>query len=375
MVILMPEEPEDMWQVYNLISVGDFLKASTIRKVMNESATGSVTSERVRTRLTIEVDKIDFDTGAGVLRINGKNVEENRHVKLGQYHTIELELNRQFTLSKKEWDSVALERLNEACDVAKKAEIAAIVLQEGLAHICLVTNTMTIVKQRIEVNIPKKRRGSSTDYEKALKRFLEQVNEAMLRHLDLDLVKAVIIASPAFVKDKLFELINQEAVRTENKKFFEAKHKFLCVHASSGHKHALMEVLKDPSVMVKIADTKACKEQEALDGFFKMLSSDPDSVCYGWDHVKLALERQAIKTLLISDALFRSVDIKTRKQYVELVDAVKEARGNVFIFSSLHVTGEQLGQFTGVAAILMFPIPDLDEVIIDIKEGNTQQHS
>lgn len=31
MVILMPEEPEDMWQVYNLISVGDFLKASTIR--------------------------------------------------------------------------------------------------------------------------------------------------------------------------------------------------------------------------------------------------------------------------------------------------------------------------------------------------------
>lgn len=131
---------------------------------------------------------------------------------MGQYHTIELELNRQFTLSKKEWDSVALERLNEACDVAKKAEIAAIVLQEGLAHICLVTNTMTIVKQRIEVNIPKKRRGSSTDYEKALKRFLEQVNEAMLRHLDLDLVKAVIIASPAFVKDKLFELINQEAV-------------------------------------------------------------------------------------------------------------------------------------------------------------------
>lgn len=54
---------------------------------MNESATGSVTSERVRTRLTIEVDKIDFDTGAGVLRINGKNVEENRHVKVSS-HTL-----------------------------------------------------------------------------------------------------------------------------------------------------------------------------------------------------------------------------------------------------------------------------------------------
>uniref|UniRef100_A0A674NGT6 Pelota mRNA surveillance and ribosome rescue factor n=1 Tax=Takifugu rubripes TaxID=31033 RepID=A0A674NGT6_TAKRU len=31
------------------------------------------------------------------------------------------------------------------------------------------------------------------------------------------------------------------------------------------------------------------------------------------------------------------------------------------IFSSLHVSGEQLTQLSGVAAILRFPIPDLSE--------------
>ncbi len=33
---------------------------------------------------------------------------------------------------------------------------------------------------------------------------------------------------------------------------------------------------------------------------------------------------------------------------------------NSFIFLSMHVSGERLGQLTGIAAILRFPMPDLD---------------
>lgn len=32
---------------------------------------------------------------------------------MGAYHTIELELNRKFTLAKKNWDSVVLDRIGE----------------------------------------------------------------------------------------------------------------------------------------------------------------------------------------------------------------------------------------------------------------------
>ena len=32
---------------------------------------------------------------------------------MGAYHTLDLELNRKFTLGKREWDSVALERIGE----------------------------------------------------------------------------------------------------------------------------------------------------------------------------------------------------------------------------------------------------------------------
>jgi len=85
----------------------------------------------VRTTLTILVEKTDFDVQAGALHVSGRVVEENKYVKMGQYHTLDLETQRNVTILKDEWDSVALDRIKEACDVSKKAEVGAVVLQEG----------------------------------------------------------------------------------------------------------------------------------------------------------------------------------------------------------------------------------------------------
>lgn len=79
---MVPEEPEDMWHAYNLISEGDNVRSTTIRKVQSETATGSSSSSRVRTTLTITVESIDFDTQAQVLRLKGRNIEENQYVKV-----------------------------------------------------------------------------------------------------------------------------------------------------------------------------------------------------------------------------------------------------------------------------------------------------
>ena len=45
-----------------------------------------------------------------MLRLKGRNIEENPHVKMGAFHTIELELNRKFELRKALWDSIHLDR-------------------------------------------------------------------------------------------------------------------------------------------------------------------------------------------------------------------------------------------------------------------------
>lgn len=89
-------------------------------------------------------------------------------LQMGAYHTIDLEMNRKFTLQKPEWDAIALERIEMATNPARTADIAAVVMAEGLAQVCLITSSMTIVRQRIESTIPRKRKGSASLHEKVL---------------------------------------------------------------------------------------------------------------------------------------------------------------------------------------------------------------
>ncbi len=63
----------------------------------------------------------------------------------------------------------------------------------------------------------------------------------------------------------------------------ENKSKFVRVHASSGHKHAVEEILSQPAVQNRLADTKASEEIRALATFFDMLKKDPDRAYYGYN--------------------------------------------------------------------------------------------
>ena len=64
-------------------SFSSVLFTLSFRKVKDESATGSSTSNRVRTNLTISVEAVEFDTAACELRVKGKNIQENQYVKVG----------------------------------------------------------------------------------------------------------------------------------------------------------------------------------------------------------------------------------------------------------------------------------------------------
>jgi protein pelota len=216
---LQADESEDMWHVYNILLPGDLLRASTVRRVVQETQTGSTTKSTHRVMLKIKVEDIFFDTQQTCLRVNGKCVEENSFVKMGAYHTIDLEQNQPFTITKLEWDSISLNRIKTACDVTKRADIAAVVMEDGIAHICLVTENMTLIRLKIESNIPRKRykkfnfrRGTSTDHDKGLirftiinERFFDLIVDGISRHVDFNVVKVLIIASPGFLKDSFYK--------------------------------------------------------------------------------------------------------------------------------------------------------------------------
>ncbi|CAL5227732.1 g10747 [Coccomyxa viridis] len=361
---LVPEEAEDMWHVYNLVRAGDKVTAVTFRKIAVHGAGGSE-SERVKIKLAISVEAVDFDPEGASLRLRGKNLTETEHVKLGAYHTVELEPQRPFTLEKQAWDAIDIERIRQSTDPALSADLAAVLITEGLAHVCLVGSSTTVQKAKIESSIPRKRGAAAAGYDKALQSFFNKVYAAVERHVDWNIVRCLVIAGPGFMKDQFKEYLHAEAVRRDTRDLILNKTKIVVAQASSAYKHSLREVLGSPGIAGSIKDTKAAQEVAALQAFHAMLGQDSARAFYGPGHVRAAHELGAIQTLLISDTLFRVNNVAKRKAYAALVDGVKDTGGDALILSGAHVSGEQLDQLSGIAAILRFPLPDLEDAELD----------
>lgn len=71
----------------------------------------------------------------------------------------------------------------------------------------------------------------------------------------------------------------------EGKTLLENKSRFIMVHASSGFKHVLKEVLQYPALQSRLADTKATEDVSSLEEFYKTLTNEPLKVFYGDKHV------------------------------------------------------------------------------------------
>ncbi|KAL3422054.1 translation factor pelota [Phlyctema vagabunda] len=367
-VTLYPEEAEDMWHAYNLIAPTDLLRATAIRRVTTESATGSTSSKRVRTTLLIQVTNVDFDSIAGQLHVSGRVAAENEWVGLGSFHTLDLELERQFTLEKSDgWDSVALDVVRESLREISEGTIPAVVMQEGLANICLITEHQTVLKQTVETPIPGKRAGGGEVHDKALEKFFRVTLETLQRMVDISTPgRMLLLASPGFVAAGFQKYIFEEAKRTGNKALLGNKGNITVVHSSSGHLHSLNQVLKSKEVLSKLKDTKYAKETKTMDEFFDRLRADDGRAWYGPSEVEKAVAQGAVGrgggVLMILNSMFRSQDIGTRKRWVSLVDKVRgDDGGQVIVLSSDHESGKRLEVLGGIAAILTYPIEDLDE--------------
>lgn len=362
---IQTQNAEDLWHLWNLVTKGDRVTNTTFRKVVKTTATGTTTNSRKQVTLTIEIEDINYTETE--LRLKGKTTTDTEHVKRGSYHTLTIGTNDTFQLSKDKWDAIFLQRVDDACNPNISADVAAVILQSGTAHVCLITNNRTIVRSDVNVVIPKKRAGSANRHDQGVDRFYATLATAVEKHVDFDVVKCLIIASPAHYKEEFVDYFLRTI--SNDKQRANVKSKILSINSTSGHLHALSGVLQDPDVKRQIDDTKAFKEAAKLGEFLDMLNSKPDWAFFGVKHCSAAADQSAIDTLLVTDGLFRSEDPGLRTKYVELTDKVRDCGGKVFVFSSEHETGRKLDQLSGVAAILRQPLPSLHDLEMDDPEN------
>uniref|UniRef100_A0A7E4ZT75 ERF1_1 domain-containing protein n=1 Tax=Panagrellus redivivus TaxID=6233 RepID=A0A7E4ZT75_PANRE len=357
-VRLLCNTRDDLWQLYNIVHRGDRVAASTSRKNCG-----------VRTKMCLEivVTSIDFDPVCDSIRFQGFIIEGDN---TGWGHTLEVKLYHQLKLTKKCWLPIDYQRIESSLQVRLEDAMAAVVLHEGVAQICLLKRNMTIVKATVKGQVARKRSGFGAGHEESVQEFLETAAKTFMRHIKVEDMKAVILAGRGFIHNSFLKTLNEvadELNRPFNKK---QKEKFVLVSVSSGYKHSLKELLNSPATAAALANTVAREEVKAIETFMRLVMDDPSRAFYGYKHVAMANDLAAIDTLLISDALFRSNDVKERKKYNDFVEDVKLNKGKVLLFSSLHPSGEQLNMMTGIAAILRYPLLELEDEAMEDTESD-----
>lgn len=248
-------------------------------------------------------------------------------------------------------------------------------MQEGLANICLITEFRTVLKIKIESVIPKKMDGSS-EQNAGMRRFFEKTLTNLTRTLDFSKPRPLLLASPGFVATDFKAYIQKQGQEKTDKVLLEVARSATVVHSNTGHLHSLNEILKSPEVLSQMKDMKFAREARYIDQFFEKLKRDDGTAWYGTRAVEKAVADGAVGPggglLLLNNSLFRNEDLAVRKRYVALVDAVQAGGGEARILSSDHESGQRLRMIGDVAAVLNYPMMDLDEDEEDEQGGEVQ---
>ncbi|OHT04076.1 eRF1 domain 3 family protein [Tritrichomonas foetus] len=359
------EDVEDFGALANIIRIGDKIYGQVRRKVQKVSSTGKAESKTIIVRALVKVTEIDYQPGVDEMQLRGILKQDIDDVRAGTFQRIMIGIGRPFDLIKKCWDKFSYQEIQEAGNPISNASVAAVIMQSGLAHICIVGRNTTVIKGKVTKAIPKvKVRGAGNS--EAKQKFYSLTADELIRKVPLDQMKCIIIASPGFIQHEFLTYLRDNASRLNILSSFQ-QNKFVEATVSSGHPQEIEELLKQPDMQKHVQELQASVQSRAMDNFLKTLNKGDDTTALGEDNVIKCAQDGAVKELYVTDRFIHMLPLEKRQKFLELKDELENADTKVVIFYTRHQSGEQLQQLGGIAAILRYPVkmeePEFDDDI------------
>jgi len=114
---LLPENLDDLWELYNVIQRGDRIHARTTREVkVEDTGVRPTKGRRLPISVGLKVERVAFHKHLNRLRLTGVIFEAPEKLAIkGSYHTIGIYPRKGVTIEKEEWTRYQLERIKTAC--------------------------------------------------------------------------------------------------------------------------------------------------------------------------------------------------------------------------------------------------------------------
>ncbi|AKB23063.1 mRNA surveillance protein pelota [Methanosarcina sp. WH1] len=334
-IAVTAETLDDLWHLKYIIEKGDMVFALTKRKA--DSASDKIRPEKVekvKVRLGIRVEELEFHKFANRLRIHGP-IEHG--MDTGSYHTLNVEIGTNISIVKEHWKNDQFQRIQDAEEAGKRPKVVLVAVEEGDADIGFVRHYGIEIYSHIRQSSGKRETGLRNVF------FSEIVDQ--LRHAVPE-DASIVIAGPGFTKEDFLKYFRDVEPDMASKALTE--------DTSMIGMSGFQEVLRRGAVDRIMQESRIARESSLMEDLIREISMD-GKAAYGFDDVKNALGYGAVETLLIADETLREGREKG-EDIDRLLMEVEQAQGKVVVFSTTFEPGEKLHKLGGIAALLRFKV-------------------
>jgi protein pelota len=344
-VKVVPDSPDDLWHLYNVIYKGDSVYSMSSRSIKSDTETSRPKSgERVSAYMGVRVESVGWDKFLGKLRVHGLICHAPDIIPQGAHHTLSIALNQPMTIVKPEWPKHLLDRLEKASETEKPMLILSID-DEGFA---IAETKQYGYETRVEQRMRLPGKQDADKRVEATKGYF---------HLALDCLKKlwttnhnpVVIIGAGYVKTDFVRYLNDEASDLA-KSVVDVK------SVNNGGTAGIDEALRSGVLLKAAHQLRIVDETEIIEEVMKRLGKGEGTVTYGLIDVENAVNMGAVEKLVLADTTLRDANEPQRLKLEALMHEVERRRAGVTVISTEHEAGSKLLSLGGIAALLRFPL-------------------
>lgn len=332
-VLLRITNMDDLWFLSNFLERGDIVFGTIYRKEEERSDTvRSKKSERIRIRVGIEIERIEFQDFSNRLRIHGI-IKIGPEDYIGFHQSMNVEPGMEIEIIKREWQKFYIDELKKAEESGQTALFVSMDDEEATIALLRDYAIQTVAEIRL------KKHSKDSDEKESYQNFSEIISK--IRQYWSEKMP-VIVVGPGFFKENFINSVPDTEPFRKN---------FLLVNTSYAGERGIYEALKSGMLEQILREHRLSTEITLVNELLDEIGKD-GKYAYGIDEVKKAIEFGAVQKLIVADSKIRDENV------IELMKMAEDQNAEIHIISTKHEYGRILEHLGGLGAILRFPLPN-----------------
>jgi len=342
LVVLTPENAEDLWVLRRVISPGDLVSGETSRviKEIGEYVRPDK-GERIKITITLKVERIALDSALERLKIIGEiTSSSNELVSKGGSHSLVAVPSKRIGLQKEHLSSMEIGLLKKSQNEEDGFILLAIDRRE--AGLGLIKGVHLQIFPSLQSGFSGKFYHETS---KSLEPYFKEVEKAVLRIFRKGI--RIYVSGPGHTKNEFANLLSNSGSKL-------ASAVKIVDGIDSAGDDGIYLALHSQDLRKNISESKLGRAATLLEEIVRRIAVEDDRIALGFSDAVKATDEGAIESLLVSDRIFElGID---EDEIIKLLNKVESQRGKTFLIDSSTDLGVQVSKLSGVVSLLRYPV-------------------